>query len=210
MVKNTGRAAPPDQRMRLQLMPLHVAAVLGIVLSVSCGTGQASAPGPEACQTAPADARPFQLADSLALVGRFDLVMVTTNRPSRQVARADLQLWSNPSSRQQRLVQIGYGKGARPIAGVAKYPDGRSWNGAADQYTTVDNPATELLDSTLYLGSPDPTDAIYTALHLERISSTGFWGRFDTSDGFQITFDSTGQRLPEAAGIFCAIRASET
>jgi hypothetical protein len=101
-------------------------------------------------------------------------------------------------------------KGARPIAGAAKYPDGKLYNGAPGERTSMEYPATELLDSTLYLGSPDPTDAIYTALRIERISREGFWGRFHISDGLQITVDSSGQRLPEAAGVFCAIRNSGT
>ena len=189
---------------------LRLAVVVGLALMVSCGPRPPSSQGPQACPEATADARAFRLGDSLALVGRFDLVMVTTNWPSRRVARAELQLWPNPAVRQQSLGRIGHRKGARPIAGAARYPDGKPWAGAPDENTTVDNPATELLDSTLYLGSPDPTDANYTALHLERISSGGFWGSFDTSDGFEITIDSTGQRLPEAAGVYCAVRSAES
>jgi hypothetical protein len=200
--------------MRLLFVSQHIApltfvAVLGTALLASCGTSQPSLPSPEACE-APPKARGFQLADSLALVGRFDLVMVTTNWPSRRITRAELQLWPNPPSRHQRLLQFGHFKGARPIAGAATYPDGRPYSGAPGEHTSMENPATELLDSTLYLGSPDPTDAIYTALRIEQISPEGFWGRFDSSDGFQMTIDSSGQRLPEAAGVFCAVRSSKT
>jgi len=132
--------------------------------------------------------------------------MVTTNRDSLETTRAQLQLWANLPSRHKRLAQYGHFKGARPIAGVAVFADGKAYGGAAEESTRPEDPATELLDSTLYLGSPDPTDAIYTALRIHRISSEGFWGRFGTSDGFQITIDSSGQTLPEAKGFFCAIR----
>ena len=85
-----------------------------------------------------------------------------------------------------------------------------SYDGAADQRTTPDNPAAELLDSTLYLGSPDPTDAVYTALRIQRISQSGFWGRFDGSDGLAVSIDSTIRSLGHAQGVFCAIRLSDT
>jgi len=191
----------PRGRRATGIVPL-----LGIVFAVSCGSPGAGVPGPQACGEAPAEARRFQLADSMAMVGRFDLVMVTTNWPSYAATRAELRLWANPPSRHQHLSQFGHFKGARPIAGVAVYADGKPYAGAAEKGADPDSPATELLDSTLYLGSPDPMDAVYTALRIERISPAGFWGRFDSSDGFQITIDSTGQALPEAAGFFCATR----
>jgi hypothetical protein len=162
------------------------------------------------CPQAPEDARAFQLADSSALVGRFALVMLTTNWPSPQETRAELRLWANPPSRHTRLSKYDHFKGARPIGGVAVYPDGKAYDGAADQRTTLDNPATELLDSTLYLGSPDPTDAVYTALRIQRISQSGFWGRFDGSDGLAVSIDSTIRSLGHARGVFCAIRLADT
>ena len=185
-------------------------AVLGVGLLLACTTPRPSPQVAGTCPEAPADARPFRLADSLALVGRYDLLMVTTNWPSRRVTRAEVELWPNPSSRRSALQRVGRYAGARPIAGVVRYSDGKAYDGASDEHTTAENPATELLDSTLYLGTPDAMDAIYTSLRLERISSLGFWGRFGTSSGFEVTIDSMGQRLPDAAGVFCAIRRSET
>jgi hypothetical protein len=140
------------------------------------------------------------------LPGSYDLMLVTTNRPS-PVTLAHLRLWPNPRERQARLGQLGYRRGARPIAGVTEYPGAAAYAGAADRWTTSDAPATELLDSVLYLGSPDPTDAIYTALHIERLSPAGFWGRFDSSEGFSIVVDSVGHELHPGVGLFCALRS---
>jgi hypothetical protein len=104
----------------------------------------------------------------------------------------------------------------RPLPGSApnrwrcRLPGREAYDGAADQRTTPDNPTTELLDSTLYLGSPDPTDAVYTALRIERISHSGFWGRFDGSDGLAVSIDSTIRSLGHARGVFCAIRLADT
>jgi hypothetical protein len=58
-------------------------------------------------------------------VGRFALVMLTTNWPSPQETRAELRLWANPPSRHTRLSKYGHYQGARPIGGVVVYPDGK-------------------------------------------------------------------------------------
>lgn len=181
---------------------------MGMALLSSCAAASTRSPRPDPCHAVPTEARPFRPADSTALVGQFELVMVTENWPTRQVTRAELRLWPNPPVRHKQLARFGHRRGTRPIAGAAMYPGGQLYNGAPDDHTTAEYPAVELLDSTLYLGSPDPTDAIYTALHIERIDQTGFWGRFGTSEGFEITIDSSGQELPEAQGHFCATRRS--
>ena len=62
------------------------------VFSIYAGSSsQPAVPAPESCSQVPEDARSFQLADSTALVGRFVLVMLTTNWPSPRETQAELR-----------------------------------------------------------------------------------------------------------------------
>jgi hypothetical protein len=184
-------------------------AVTLALLTVACG-GHAPAAAPSAAKCrveAPSGARPFQFADAPALIGTYRLTTVTTNWPDPvPPQQSKLQLWANAPERLAEVNKFGYRRGARPLAGVAVYDDGRNYVGAATDHTSARNPAVELIDSTLYLGMPDWLDAVYTALHVRSVSTTGFWGTFDGSDGFSITIDSLGRAIPTAAGYFCAER----
>ncbi len=156
---------------------------------------------------APSGARPFELAEAQALIGTYRLTTVTTNWPDPvPPQQSQPQLWLNAPERLAEVNKFGYRPGARPLAGVAIYDDGRNYVGAATDQTSARSPAVELIDSTLYLGRPDWLDAVYTALHLRSASTTGFWGTFDGSDGLGITIDPLGRAIPTAAGYFCAER----
>jgi hypothetical protein len=179
------------------------------LLTVACG-GQAPAatPGPVTCRAErPPRARPFQLAEAPALIGKYRLTTVTTNWPDPiPPQQSQLELWTNAPERLAEVKNFGHRPGARPLAGVVTYDDGRNYVGTATDYTSAQNPAVELIDSTLYLGMPDWLDAVYTALHVRSVDASGFWGTFDGSDGFGITIDSLGRELPTAEGYFCAVR----
>jgi hypothetical protein len=179
------------------------------ILTAACGGHSlAATPSPVGCrlETPPA-ARPFQLAEAPALIGTYRLTTVIKNWPDPiPPQQSELQLWANVPERLGEVKKFGYRPGARPLAGVTTYADGLKYAGAATDHTSALYPAVELVDSTLYLGTPDAFDAVYTALHVRSVSATGFWGTFDGSDGFQITIDSLGRKLPTAEGYFCAER----
>ena len=137
-------------------------AVTVAILTVACGAqARGATPGPVTCREEGAPGvRPFQLAEAPALFGRYRLTTVTTNWPDPiPPQQSKLVLWANAPERLVEVKRFGYRPGARPLAGVVTYDDGRNNVGSATDHTSAQYPAVELIDSVLYLGTPDGLDA---------------------------------------------------
>jgi hypothetical protein len=63
----------------------------------------------------------------------------------------------------------------------------------------------------LYVGCRVCLDASPLRFGIERIASGGFWGHWeDPQTGLYRMYDTAGRELPKPAGIYCAVRLSDT
>jgi hypothetical protein len=80
------------------------------------------------------------LAGSLALVGRFDLVMGHNELAFASDNTGGAPPVAGPTEPPPTPTTVWSLQGARPIAGAAAYPDGKGYDGAPGEHTSMENP----------------------------------------------------------------------
>jgi hypothetical protein len=72
------------------------------------------------------------------------------------------------------------------------------------------NSVAEVDRSTLYIGCRDCTDSSPTHYRIRGVTPGGFWGTWaDYQTGIGVLVDSSGKRLPNPEGYYCARRIGE-
>jgi hypothetical protein len=83
------------------------------------------------------------------------------------------------------------------------------WTQQGDSGVYVDNVSYE--NKNLYLGCRICLDASPLRFTIERIGPTGFWGRWeDPQTGIDRAYDTAGRKLPNPAGVYCAVLQSDS
>jgi hypothetical protein len=147
-----------------------------------------------------------------ALAGRYEMTLVNSEgQYGDSLVRGILVLWANDSVRRYMPRTIGRRPGERPLAGrfeshsstVESVPDPYEPEGRED-------PAVEMVETTIYLGGLEYGDAGGNQLGVKEITSTGFRGVWTYALGFSVTVDSaTGRVVREPSGYFCARRTPQ-
>ena len=133
-----------------------------------------------------------------SLVGEFTLLQVTTSDHSNHVSRSRFTLEFPDSARRQRAMVRSIGRVTRTdlqLVGAWK------WDPKAPREEV------EMDAGTLYLGCRDCTDASPYHLWITKITPRSFSGTWmDYQTGIVYSVNQLGERLPDPAGYFCAIR----
>ncbi len=178
----------------LSLLPV---ALLGCVPTQWLGE-----PSPSECSyLAPKGSDPYWPSTGdpvLKLVGRFDLVSVTTSAGAPPfVWHSELTLVAT-DSRNRPVNPIPIGEVPR-LAGTLTTATG-------DPSRPLGKDTVQVEWDTLYVGCRGCSRTAYRVIAL---TPTGFWGLWiDPQEGIGKAVDSTGRWLPNPAGYFCALRLS--
>ena len=83
------------------------------------------------------------------------------------------------------------------------------WTGQNDSTTYQDDVSVD--GHNFYLGCRVCLDASPVRFGIERVAATGFWGHWeDPQTGISRVYDTAGRELPNPAGIYCAVRVSDS
>jgi hypothetical protein len=176
----------------------------------ACAPGGVTPDG--ACRAGPpAEAVAPNASSLVALAGDYELTLVNSHgQYGDSLVRGQLRLWPNDSARRYAFLTptVGRRRGERPLAGaftsqsatVPSYPN--RWHPGGPT-----GPAIEVSGQTLYFGSIDGMDGSGERLRITGLSAGGFWGTWAHEGGIESAFDATtGQRLREPSGHYCAVR----
>ena len=170
---------------------------------IGCGPA-ASVPSPEECPAEIATAPAFDGGSAIRLPGRYQVTMVSTSYgTTRQRFLAHLVLGPPDTLRQHyperlRDPRLLWGQ---QIAGVWTQ---QVESGVYEDLVTFEN-------DMLYLGCRMCLDASPTYFSIEHMAATGFWGHWeDRQTGLYRVIDTAGRELPNPAGIYCAVRVSDS
>ena len=191
--------------------------IAGLLLFAVQTTGCAARTTPAATGAPPCEAdvatgaSPATSEEIAGLAGVYSLILANTisgwvplgPRPGT------LELWPNAPDRRAGWPQRTLGRlpGPRPLVGrVRLVASGGVPAYEAEAVSGSDAPDVEVIGAELYFGAPDGVDAAGTVLRISHVSRDGFWGTWTFHSGIGTVMDSTGRRLENPAGFFCAIR----
>lgn len=193
------------QRLKpLDTSPISMWILLAILVftTTSCAASTHQPQRPVECDPlAPGDALPLDRAQINDLAGSFRLVKVLTSHdkyPEHSIRRGGLSLQSPDSV--QRAASRRRGLGYLQRANL-QFVGEVVWS-------TEYRESVEIDDGILYVGCRGCDDGSPTHLTITAVSPRGFWGtwrNYQTGIAF-IVDRETGERLPDPAGYFCAIR----
>jgi len=138
------------------------------------------------------------------LAGDYHLVEVRT-QPAPSVSMSGV-LHLSPVDSASRAAAVG--GAVRDLIGW--YDPGERDSLRRPDATSRDpeHPGAVLAGSHLRLGPAGSLDAYVEHLTITAVAGEGFWGWWKAEPGFDLTVDqTTGRRLPDPAGYFCALRA---
>jgi hypothetical protein len=178
-----------------------------VLVLIACHRAAPSDTAPERCApSVPRTAHNPLATRPAALAGEYNLIQVQTQPIGGKTTTGRLHLAELDSSARAG----GVGGPVRDLTGWLKTAAGDSaWRsnvGSRDPKY----PGVVLAGDHVILGRAS-LDAYTEHLTITAVAPEGFWGWWRGVPGFDVTMDTdAGRVLPDPAGYFCALRASES
>jgi hypothetical protein len=174
------------------------------VLAIAGCHPHPSSPSPQECGPAVPETAQHPLAIPISkLAGDYQLVQVRTQPAPSVTMSGRLHLAAVDSASKAAAV----GGAVRDLIGWYDSERGESLRRPDAGSRDPEHPGAVLAGSHLRLGPAGSLDAYVEHLTITAVSAEGFWGWWKAEPGFTLTVDkTTGRRLPDPAGFFCALR----